>query len=212
MDFVLIEGSTPEQVEDNKFLWGVNFSARIERLRDMVGLESSNLMRVVAKAAEMTAPKLTGVKKSDAQTVERWLTKHVRWGALRCPNVDTVERLLGNWGHIQRSPRVWELMEAAVQRWGRDNLFDWPTKIGIIIGKTDSTSLTYVAEALYAHMWRKNQADPYGAGELKKVVAEILLTRQYVTNLRRQFPQLGHTSAASAAEALRMLNAPVDFL
>ena len=51
---------------------------------------------------------------------------------MRCPNVETVERVLGNWGHVQRSPRVLELMEAAVQRWGRDNLFDWPTKIGII--------------------------------------------------------------------------------
>ena len=105
-----------------------------------------------------------------------------------------------------------ELMEAVVQRWGRDNLFDWPTKIGIIICKTDDTSLTYVVEALYAHMWRKNQTDPYGAGELKKVVTEILWAQQYVTNFRRQLPQLGHTSAASAAEALRMLGAPADFL
>ena len=76
----------------------------------------------------------------------------------------------------------------------------------------DSTTLTYVVEALYAHMWRKNLADPYGVGELKKVVTEILWTRQYVTNFCRQFPQLAHTSAASAAEALRMLNAPADFL
>ena len=29
MDFVLIEGSTPEELEENKFLWGVNNSARV---------------------------------------------------------------------------------------------------------------------------------------------------------------------------------------
>ena len=48
-------------------------------------------------------------------------------------------------------------------------------------------------------------------GELKKVVTEILWTRQYVTNSRHQFPQLAYTEAASAAEALRMLSAPADF-
>ena len=38
MDFVLIKGSTPEEVEENKFKWAVNMSAKVERLRDFVGL------------------------------------------------------------------------------------------------------------------------------------------------------------------------------
>ena len=84
MDFVLIEGDTPEDVEQNKFLWGVNMSTRVERLRDMVGLESSNLMRIVARAAEFTQSKLTGVKKANAEVVHQWLIEHVNWGRGGC--------------------------------------------------------------------------------------------------------------------------------
>ena len=74
--------------------------------------------------------------------------------------METVERLLGNWSHIQKNQKVVDLIEASVQRWGRNNLLDWPTKIGIIIGKTDAASLSYVVEALYTQMWRKNTPDP----------------------------------------------------
>ena len=77
MDFVLIEGDTPEDVEQNRFLWGVNLSTRVERLRDMVGLESINLMRIVARAAELTQSKLMGVKKANAEIVHKWLIDHV---------------------------------------------------------------------------------------------------------------------------------------
>ena len=113
MDFVLIEGSTPEEVEQNKFVWGLNMSAKIERLRDMVGLESTNLMRVVAKAAEFTLSKLTGVKKANAQIVQEWLVEHVKWGALRCPSTDMIERHLKNWAAILKIPKVSQLIDAA---------------------------------------------------------------------------------------------------
>ena len=93
MDFVLIQGSTPEEIEQMKFLWGVNQSSRVERLRDFVGLARSNLMRIVAQAAEFTKSKLTGVKKVKAQVAQEWLNENVNWGALRCPNTETVERL-----------------------------------------------------------------------------------------------------------------------
>ena len=39
-DFILIEGSSSEEIEANKFKWSVNMSARAERLREFVGLES----------------------------------------------------------------------------------------------------------------------------------------------------------------------------
>ena len=90
----------------------------------------------------------------------RWLATNVNWGALRCPDIPTVERHFLNWGHIQTMRRFWEPVEAAVQRWGRNNLLDWPTKVGVLVSKTDASSLGYVVEALYAQMWRKNTADP----------------------------------------------------
>ena len=64
-------------------------------------------------------------------------------------------------------------MELAVQRYGRNNLLDWPTKIQLIVAKTDAASLAYVVEALHVQMWRKSNPDPYGATELKKVVAPM---------------------------------------
>ena len=213
MDFVLIEGGTPEDVEQNKFLWGVNLPTRVERLRDMVGLESSNLMRIVARAAELTQSKLAGLKKANAEIVQKWLTDHVNWGTNRCPNVETVERLMGNWAAIQKNQKVLELIEAAVTRWGRNSLFDWPTKIGIIIGKTktDPATLSYVVEALYSQMWRKNTPDPFGTTELKKVVDDILWTRQYVLSCSRKYPHLTTDKAASAVAAREMLTAPLEF-
>ena len=58
MDFVLIQGSTPEELEENIFKWGVNMSAKVERLRDFCGLENTNLLRIIAKAADFVKAKL----------------------------------------------------------------------------------------------------------------------------------------------------------
>ena len=113
-------------------------SAKVERLRDFVGLETTNLMRIVAQAADFVRAKLTSAKKANAQVVQEWLAANVNWGALRCPDVQTVDRHMANWGPIQKHTRVWQLIEAAVQRWGRNNLLDWPTKIGVIVSKTDA--------------------------------------------------------------------------
>ena len=68
MDFILIEGSTPEEIEQNKFLWGVNQSAKVERHRDIIGLDSSNLMRIVAKAAEFAKSPLSGGQVGERST------------------------------------------------------------------------------------------------------------------------------------------------
>ena len=157
MDFVLIEGSTPEEVEENKFKWAVNMSAAVERLQDFVGLENQNLMRIVAAAAEFSSSKLISGRKAKADLVHKWLVTNVRWGAFNCPDIATVERHLANWVALQRNPKVMELVESANQRWGRSNLLDWPTKLQIIVGKTDANSLTYVVEALYIRVVDRGQ-------------------------------------------------------
>ena len=50
MDFILFTGETPEEIDENKFKWAVNMTSRVERLRDFLGLETCNLLRIVAKA------------------------------------------------------------------------------------------------------------------------------------------------------------------
>ena len=113
-------------------------SAKVERHRDIIGLDSSHLMRIVAKAADFAASPLSGAKRANAARVQEWLNQHVNWGTLCCPNKETVERHLTNWSAIQNSRRVLELIESAMQRWGRNNLLDWPTKIRIVVAKNGS--------------------------------------------------------------------------
>ena len=78
-------------------------SAKVERLRDFVSLETTNLMRIVAQAADFVRAELTGAKKANAQVVQEWLAANVTWGALRCPDVQTVDRHMANWGEIQKT-------------------------------------------------------------------------------------------------------------
>ena len=190
MDFILIQGDTPDMIQENMFLWAVNSTAKIERLRDFFGLENANLMRIVAQAADFVKAKLVNGEKTNAIVVQTWLVDNVRWGVFQCPDVLTVERHLTNWAAINKCPRSAKLVESAVQRWGRNNLLDWPTKLQIIVGKTDSSSIAYVVEALYAIMWRRNLPDPYGAAELKRVIAEILWVRTYMKKMQQQCPEL----------------------
>ena len=56
-------------------------SAKVERLRDFVGLESSNMMRIVAAAAEIIRSKFVSSKKANAELVHKRLVENVRWGA-----------------------------------------------------------------------------------------------------------------------------------
>ncbi len=80
MDFILITGGSPEEIEENKFKWAVNMSATVERLRDFVGLENMNLMRIVAAAADILKAKLFSGKKANSGIVHAWLTENVHWG------------------------------------------------------------------------------------------------------------------------------------
>ena len=84
-DFVLIKGNTPEEVEEGKFKFACHMSARVERLRDFVGLENANLMRIVAQAATVVEGKSTGGKKATAEKVHQWLTENVNWGLFPLP-------------------------------------------------------------------------------------------------------------------------------
>ena len=100
---------------------------------------------------------------------------------------------------------------------GRHNLLDWPTKLAIVVSKTDASSIRYVAEALYAHMWRKNDPDPYGTLELKRVIGEIMWSRSHIKTIYRQYPELGKTNPAenqglcSASLVKHYLDSPPAF-
>ena len=102
MDFVRIDGNTPEQLDENCFLYNVNASAKIERLREFVGLDNANFMRVAGQAAEFVTAASSSGKKADAKAVCKWLQLRIRWGSFHCPDPQTVERLLTNWAAIKQ--------------------------------------------------------------------------------------------------------------
>ena len=59
-------------------------------------------------------------------------------------------------------------------------MLDWPSKLALIVAKTDANSLGFVVQYLFVDMTRKNVADPYGAKELVKIIQEILWVRAYL--------------------------------
>ena len=65
-DFIWIKGGSPEEQEENMVKYTANMAARIERLREFVGLESQSVMRIVAEAQKIAAAKSVG-KKSPAR-------------------------------------------------------------------------------------------------------------------------------------------------
>ena len=200
-DFILIQGDSTEELELNAFKWSVNMSSRVERLRDFVGLENLNLLRIVARAAEVVQAATAAQKKPSPEEVQKWLQDNVKWGALHCPDTKTVKRHLDNWAAILKCPSALNLIEAAVNRWGRDNLLDWPTKLGLIVQKTDSATLAYVVEALYARMWRMKQKDPYACSALGDAISEILWARHYVTALLCTYPAVFNTGCNSDSQS-----------
>ena len=80
-----IQGSSPDEIEANKFKWAVNMTARVERLRDFVGLENANLLRIVARAADLVQAQTVAGRKASPEKVQEWLQKQVKWGLLHCP-------------------------------------------------------------------------------------------------------------------------------
>ena len=57
-------------------------TARVERLRDFVGLENSNLLRIVARAMDFVCQAQAPVgRKPPQEKVQKWLQQHVQWGS-----------------------------------------------------------------------------------------------------------------------------------
>ena len=75
MEFVLIQGDSAEEVKENMFKFGVNMSAKVERLREFVGLENMSLMRIVAHATDIVTAKLVHSKEANAEVVYQWLVQ-----------------------------------------------------------------------------------------------------------------------------------------
>ena len=96
MDFIHINGSSQEEIEENAFKWAVNQSARHERLRDFIGLENTNILRIVAFAADLLRDRSAARARPPPEKVQQWLQENVTWGLLHCPDTKTVKRHMDN--------------------------------------------------------------------------------------------------------------------
>ena len=81
-------------------------------------------MRIVAAAADIVKGKLASGKKASPEAVRNWMADNIRWGVFSCPDVLTVQRHMNNWTAIARNAKALQLIESAVQRWGRNNLLE----------------------------------------------------------------------------------------
>ena len=146
-----------------------------------------------------------------AHEVHRWLTNtdNVNFGLYHMPSVRTVKELLANWDTLKNNKAAMVVMDLALARFGRDNLFDWPSKLAILIVKSpDHASLSFMCEFLFAHMLRKNVKDPFSANELSArngFCFQILWIKRYQSQVLREFPALFVPSLAASADQKPML-------
>ena len=163
-------------------------------------------------------------KKPDAAAVSAWLNEHIKWGTFHCPDVKTIERHLKNWEAISKSKRAVQLLDAATQRWGRENLLDWPTKLQEIVSRSagDTTMLQFLVEQFFVLMIRTQEKDPIGVTELKKTITDFCWVRKYFRMCTQQYapifknPDDGNnevpTSGANAIQLCRhFLENPYEF-
>ena len=82
------------------------------------------------------------------------------------PSLRNVKDLLKNWDAIQEVPAVLVIIDKARTVFGRDNLFDYTSKITLIMdeAKQDPVLVRYLFESLYSLMERRGEQGPIDGG------------------------------------------------
>ena len=134
-DFHYFEGDDAQR-EEQIMKHIINLPAATERLRDFCGLDSTNLMRMAGEVCRLLQ-KQSG-SKPGSEEVHAWRSdpKHIRWGVYHAPSMRNVKDLLKKWDAIQEVPAVLVIIDKARTVFGRDNLFDFTSKITLIMDKT----------------------------------------------------------------------------
>ena len=80
----------------------VNLTADIEQLRQYVGLESLNLMRIVGQAMKIVKAKKPDRKKASPEEVLKWVMDNVNWGLAPFPFQRSSQQTHAQLGHFGR--------------------------------------------------------------------------------------------------------------
>ena len=206
-DFHLFEG-TEEDIEEQIMKHIINLPAATERLRDFCGLDTGNLMRIAGEVQEHLRNQSTGKATPSPDKVYQWMIDpaNIRWGLFHVPSLRTIKDMLKNWDSIKINPAVLAIIDRAKTHFGRDSLFDFPSKLGFIMDKTstDPQLVRYVFESLFTLMMRKRNKDPLGAAEMRAKAGEIesiLWQRRYIIQLTRDYPKMFEVAESAAAAA-----------
>ncbi|CAK0858880.1 unnamed protein product, partial [Prorocentrum cordatum] len=172
----------------------LNFPLETERLRDHFGMDGKNLMMVCAKVRELLQDKKIGKSLPSAEEVHQWMTSggRVNWGMFRVPSVKVVSTLLKCAEVLSKNSEACCIVDRARAHFGRDNLFDWPTKILTLVRQCDTHSgLAFACRWLFAHMLRTKQKNPFSDSQLDGkggIVAQCLWIGRYAVHLQKTFP------------------------
>ena len=118
------------------------------------------------------------------------MVQNVRWGLYHQPTEKTVKKLMANADAVLGNPLVAEVVDRALIEFGRDNLFDFPSKLNTLVHKCASPAdLVFTVRWIYAHMQDKRVKDPFSDRELDGktgVVAQCHWQRSYVDHLLQE--------------------------
>ena len=159
-DFILFEGTgATAEVQIIKHI--INMPAATERLRDFCGLDQGNLMRIAAEVRKLIESESPGKLVASADEVHTWMKNpnNIRWGLYHVPTLRTVKDLLRNWESLNKIPEALTILDRARCEFGRDGLFDWPTKLNTILekGQQNAALIVYLMESLLTVMLRKKK-------------------------------------------------------
>ena len=168
-DFILFEGM---EMEAQIMKHIINMPAATERLRDFCGLDQGNLMRIAAAVRTLIESQSPGKVAASAAEVHTWMLNpdNIRWGLYHTPTLRTVKDLLRNWDSICKIPEALTLLDRAKCHFGRDSLFESPTKLKNILDKSQQSPvlILYIMETLLTTMMRKKAKNPFSAAGLKE--------------------------------------------
>jgi hypothetical protein len=98
-----------------------------EMLRELFGLAGIVLINLVMEVKEMLGRRTNS--KRDSMAIADHLATLKWYDPKRCPKKDTVENYLSIGGMLRRAPRAQVALEMASATFGRDTIFDEPTKL-----------------------------------------------------------------------------------
>ncbi len=197
-DFKLFEDrlgdASGSAVEDAILEAMINIPLETERLRDFFGLEGKNLVNICMKVRDLLREQKTSKAVPTIKEVHTWMSTHVRWGLYRQPTEKTVKKLLANGDMISSNAAASEIIDRALIKFGRDNFFDYPTKLNTLVHKCGShADLTFTCRWVFAHMQRRQLKDPFSDSQLEGktgIVAQCQWMRRYAEELVNNHPRM----------------------